>query len=118
MKNELSLIEYSEADLICVDISMTVSGVYFLFLEKELVYIGLGMNVFSRIFSHISNGVKFDKASFLPVDNYDKAELIEAKLIWKLRPKYNKHIKNPTKIKNKQSKKRNGKKPNFYLSMA
>ena len=84
-------------------------GIYFLFDDEELVYIGKGANVYARIGTHKKNDIKFNGASYYQVANEQKRDVLEAKLIWELRPKYNKQIINPAIIRLRQLKRANGK---------
>lgn len=46
------------------------SGLYFLFSEDELVYIGMSINTLNRIGTHFKNGHVFDRAFFIPCEPY------------------------------------------------
>lgn len=63
------------------------SGIYFLCLENELVYVGQSVNVIGRITSHVASK-NFDRVFFLawPPDDLTR---IEAALIRALKPKLN-----------------------------
>lgn len=66
------------------------SGVYFLYENDELVYIGESENVFSRIGTHIKEGVKdFDNWTYVEVDNTKNRKHLESFLINICKPKYN-----------------------------
>jgi len=76
-----------EADL---DYLMGTSGIYFLYKEEKLVYIGKSVNVLLRVGSHVSQKIKmFDKALFIKVFEKDLGEF-EKKLINHFKPIYNK----------------------------
>lgn len=65
------------------------SGVYFLYRDGVVVYVGQAVDVRRRIATHIGEGVKsFDSASFIPVP---QRSLLRAEQMWikKLRPEYN-----------------------------
>lgn len=67
----------------------TGPGVYFLYNEGELVYIGQTTNVARRILRHIEEGLKdFDAARYTKVPE-DSLSIVEATLIKNLRPIYN-----------------------------
>lgn len=66
------------------------SGIYFLYMRDELVYIGQSKYVGLRVSTHFMEGNKiFDKAYFMRVDINSLLE-VEADLITKFKPKYNK----------------------------
>jgi hypothetical protein len=68
------------------------SGVYFLYREGVVVYVGQAVNVRRRIADHIGEGVKdFDAVSFIPFAP-DKLLAAEARYIRRLRPVYNKAL--------------------------
>lgn len=72
----------------CFD-EASISGIYFLYLEGVVVYVGRANNVRRRLGEHISEGVKkFDEMSWLP---YPLAHLesVERKFISRLAPSYN-----------------------------
>ena len=67
-----------------------ICGVYFLYAGDELVYIGQSKNVVGRVASHCSDEYKeFTTYSFIDVP-YHKLREVEAELISKYRPRYNK----------------------------
>ena len=70
---------------------MPVRGVYWLFSEMELVYIGISNNIKSRINNHIQDGFKdFDAVMVTEFEGTDKQLMeYEAMLIKKMNPKYN-----------------------------
>lgn len=45
-----------------------VAGVYFLFKEDEMVYVGQSKDCYGRIEAHRTNGRKFDLATVMPLD--------------------------------------------------
>ncbi len=64
-------------------------GVYFLIHEKKIVYVGQSVNVFSRISSHLSEGLKkFSEYSFIGCER-KQLDVLESLYIHYLRPKYN-----------------------------
>ena len=67
-----------------------VRGVYFLFDDDELVYIGQSENILSRIASHL-NDKRFDSYNFIECQ-YGNLDALEAKYILKYNPKYNKTL--------------------------
>lgn len=76
-------------DIIPIDFN-ELRGVYFLFLNEEIVYIGQSQNVYVRIQNHINEKVKvFNRAfvQFIPLE-FDLQE-VEKHYILKYRPKYN-----------------------------
>ena len=66
---------------------VVTAGVYFLFDDKQLVYIGESNNVYMRIGQHIKDGTKkFDSFEIYPCNDRKK---LEGFLIRALMPKYN-----------------------------
>ena len=61
------------------------SGVYFLFLANELIYVGQSKNLHSRVADH---NIQFDEFSFVAVPT-DKLDAVEAFFIDRLRPRLN-----------------------------
>lgn len=66
-------------------------GIYFLFDEDEVVYVGQGMFPENRIKSHLSSEKIFDSYFVIRCDKKDLNQL-EAKYILKYCPKYNQVI--------------------------
>lgn len=67
----------------------TRSGVYFLYNNDELVYIGQAYNLSRRILDHMNDGTKvFNKVRYnlVPVESLNDVETV---LISSLKPKYN-----------------------------
>lgn len=66
----------------------TPSGVYFLCLGNEIVYVGQSLNPYQRIGGHVVSGKKFDRIFFIPVP---AAELdwMESVMIHTLKPALN-----------------------------
>jgi hypothetical protein len=65
-------------------------GVYFLFLNEQIVYVGQSGNVYSRIKTHIEEGVKIFNRSFVQIIPPEINLLaVEKFYILKFRPKYN-----------------------------
>jgi len=68
---------------------MKYCGIYFLYDDKEIVYIGQSINVESRIQSHLQDGKKhFNKAYFIPFRR-TKLDGAEEAFVRMFRPKYN-----------------------------
>lgn len=66
-----------------------VTGIYFLFLDDELVYIGKSVNVISRIGGHLSDPLKtFTHFTFVPVP-LERLAKEELRLIRRFRPRLN-----------------------------
>jgi len=61
-------------------------GVYFLFDNNELVYIGKANDIYSRVRQH-SQHRSFDKIHYIPLEN--DIEIIETQLIQHFRPRLN-----------------------------
>lgn len=68
------------------------SGVYFLFNNDELVYIGQGWNCFLRVAEHTrkdSNKV-FNRWNFIRIEDEEERKNRERELRAQLKPKFNK----------------------------
>ena len=61
-------------------------GIYFLFKENELIYIGISKNIHKRVNTH---HIKYDYYSHICTDTFDAASTVERLLIRKHRPKHN-----------------------------
>lgn len=72
-----------------------ITGIYFLIKNEELVYIGKSVNIFGRVGSHLSDK-DFDCFSFHEIKRPIIARLLEKKLIFELKPKYNREVVAPT----------------------
>ena len=62
--------------------NISTPGIYFLWLRNKLRYIGQSKNVWSRVYQHSTNGIKFDSWSFIDVDEsliLDAEEFLIAK---------------------------------------
>ncbi len=72
------------------------AGLYFLYKEDILVYIGVSKNVYVRILEHSFEGIKsFDSIKVLmspEVVEHNVTEIMEVFLINKFTPKYNKLV--------------------------
>jgi excinuclease UvrABC nuclease subunit len=77
----------------CIEIkkeTLNISGIYLLFKDKELVYIGKSKYVYSRLTSHIIESVKdFDEMFVIPCDEVELAKL-EYTAINEFSPRLNK----------------------------
>lgn len=71
-------------------------GVYFLFYNNEIVYVGKTTNGLSRVYSHIKTK-KFNRYSFILCD-ISKLNSTEEQYIIKYRPKYNKTLQDNISI--------------------
>lgn len=70
----------------------TFRGLYLLYFQKEIVYIGTSKNVFHRIFIHFKEGkIIFDAYRWVHIEQ-DELHEIEAEAIVHLKPVYNKVI--------------------------
>lgn len=63
-------------------------GIYFLKLDKELVYIGKTKTFFVRMAAHDKSGIEWDEVVFHPVDMKD-LNLVEKELIYRYKPPLN-----------------------------
>lgn len=68
------------------------SGIYFLFQDNELVYVGQAACLDIRLLTHISEGIKqFNRFAWIPCEK-ENLEYLEAQYILKFLPKYNKNL--------------------------
>lgn len=67
------------------------SGVYFLYDDQNLVYIGEGWNCFLRVAEHTrKDSVKnFTHWTFIPIEGRDERKQLEKELRHQYKPKYN-----------------------------
>jgi predicted DNA-binding transcriptional regulator AlpA len=66
-----------------------VTGIYFLFDDDELVYIGQSSNIMQRVGAHLYEAVKgFNKVAYIAIERA-RLDEIEAAMIRKFRPPYN-----------------------------
>lgn len=73
--------------------NLKTSGLYFLYENNILVYIGISRNIYNRVLEHNFNGKIFDSVKMyenLQNMPYTALEIIEVLLISKACPKYNK----------------------------
>lgn len=74
------------------DAENIICGIYMLFFEGQIVYIGQSINIFSRVSRHTQEGKKrFDKFSFFKCER-QFLDGIESELIHRYSPKYNSTI--------------------------
>ncbi len=73
-------------------VSGACSGVYFLFLNSELVYVGQGWNCFLRVAEHTRKDSDkiFTSWNFVPISDEQERKALEQDLRKVLKPKYNK----------------------------
>jgi excinuclease UvrABC nuclease subunit len=69
-----------------------VSGVYFLFHEQDLVYVGQGWNCLLRVAEHTRKDSDkiFTHWNFVPIKSESERKQVERELRQSLSPKYNK----------------------------
>lgn len=68
---------------------ISVSGIYFLYEDEKLVYIGQSIHIHKRVLDHYSEGKKFfNRVFFIRVEQNSLLK-IESELIKEFRPKYN-----------------------------
>lgn len=67
------------------------SGIYFLYHDNELVYIGEGWNCLLRVAEHTrkDSDKLFTHWSFLPVEGRDERKRLERELRHQYKPKFN-----------------------------
>lgn len=63
-------------------------GVYFLFHDDILIYIGKSINIFKRLNEHIKNK-NFNNYSFIKCDTENEANELETEMIIRYKPKLN-----------------------------
>ena len=75
----------------CINLSQleTRSGVYFLYQNEKLVYIGKANNITRRILEHIEEGVKVFNSVRYSIVPIDSLSTVETSLIKNLKPYYN-----------------------------
>jgi hypothetical protein len=66
------------------------AGIYMLWLEREIIYIGKAKTIRNRVSWHALDKKAFDEVSFIPVPNEAQRDYLESVLIDFLRPKLNK----------------------------
>lgn len=68
------------------------SGVYFLFHEEKLVYVGEGWNCLLRVAEHTrkDSNKLFNRWNYVPVDDATERKQLEKQLRDSFNPKYNK----------------------------
>jgi len=76
------------------------SGVYFLFENNELIYIGMAIDIYTRVLCH-SKTVSFDRVWYIPVEN--DIDIVERQFIQHFRPRLN-ITDNPDNTPQKQEK--------------
>jgi len=69
-----------------------ITGVYALYQNHTLVYIGYSTNVFTRLKKH---EISYDLAKYKQVDDHNIAKALEEKLIKRLTPSFNKDFIKP-----------------------
>ncbi len=68
------------------------TGIYALYQDHNLVYIGYTTNVYSRLRKH---EISYDLAKYKQVDDHNIAKALEEKLIKRLTPSFNKDFIKP-----------------------
>ncbi len=86
LQNKIEEIESSSQPL-----TGNCSGVYFLFDEKELIYVGEGWNCFLRVAEHTrkDSDKLFTKWNFIEIADENERKQVERELRSKFKPKYN-----------------------------
>jgi len=64
------------------------SGVYFLILNNEIIYIGMSNHLFRRINQHLNDGKIFDSFYYMK-SKLDNCKALESFYIKKFKPKFN-----------------------------
>lgn len=77
-----------------ISLSGRCPGVYFLFHNDELVYVGQGWNCFLRVAEHTrkekQNYKEFNSWNFIQIDDEKERKTLEKELRVKIKTKYNK----------------------------
>lgn len=66
-----------------------ISGVYFLYSEEEIVYVGQSVNIYARIGSHAAKGIEFDSWAWREIKDAATRIKEESAEILKHAPKFN-----------------------------
>jgi len=76
----------------CIPVSGVCSGVYFLFNNDALVYIGEGWNCFLRVAEHTRKESEkvFTRWNFIPIEDEQERIALERALRDQFKPIYNK----------------------------
>ena len=84
--------EISELQKTSMPVLGNCSGVYFLFDDDALVYVGQGWNCLLRVAEHTKKDSDkvFNNWSYIPVDSEQERKELESQLRASLKPKYNK----------------------------
>lgn len=85
--DEMGLPDKAEIIAAASPVPKTLSGVYFLIEDDEIVYVGQSGNVIARLQTHLLTK-KFNKIAILPCEEKERAT-IEAKYIHLFQPKLN-----------------------------
>lgn len=73
-----------------IDRMTSVCGIYFLFEDDEIVYIGQSVNVLSRVSTHITDPEKrFNRACYVPIAREELNDIEDA-MIAMFKPRHNK----------------------------
>jgi hypothetical protein len=70
-------------------ISPVISGLYFLLMNRQIVYVGQSMNCHNRIHTHMASDKEFDAFTIFPMEIGAEFNTLEALYILKYQPRYN-----------------------------
>tara|TARA_R100000315_G_C5233460_1_gene144535 strand:- start:466 stop:870 length:405 start_codon:yes stop_codon:yes gene_type:complete len=73
-------------------IKVNFTGIYALYLDHKLIYIGYSTSVPSRLKKH---EISYDLAKYKKIDDHNQAKALEEKLIRRLTPSFNKDFIRP-----------------------
>ena len=79
-----------------------ISGVYFLFNNDRIVYVGQSTNIHARVQNHRDKA--FDSYTYLTVRDYSERNYVESYYIDLFKPEYNVATYNTDKLKKKSQK--------------
>lgn len=73
-------------------LNSSLVGIYFLFQDQELVYVGQSFSIYSRIGTHCADREKvFNRVAIILCD-VSELDALETQYIFKFKPKFNKKI--------------------------
>ena len=86
------LIDIAELHRTSIPMQGACSGIYFLFADEDLVYVGEGWNCALRVAEHTrkESTKVFTHWNFIPIENAEARKAAELEMRRKYKPKYNK----------------------------
>ena len=80
--------ETDELTATVLNLTPGIRGVYILYDDKEVVYVGRSSNIISRVGNHTRNK-EYDTVKYIAIDNIELIGIVESIYVAMLRPKYN-----------------------------